>query len=264
MVGLRAGERALLVTEQLALDEVLGQRAAVDRHERTASARLIVNRARDHFLAGARFALDEHRDLRRRDLPQPLDLDVPRRHQRGESRGTLFRGQLEQARGIDLDGQPLEEDEQRVAELDQRAIGEHRTLGGVAIDDRAVLGLGIGQDPAPEARLDARVARRHPLVRNPDRQLGARQLGAAIRSATERDRRQLAEPIPDRSGARTPALQREHEHGLGSRTEAACLAILVEAKGGSLRVAHAGILQHVCGSIDCQTTRLAFDPWAIC
>ena len=33
VVGLGAGERALLVPEQLALDEVLGERAAVDRHE---------------------------------------------------------------------------------------------------------------------------------------------------------------------------------------------------------------------------------------
>ena len=56
-----AGERALLVAEQLALEQVGGDRAAVDRHERALAARTeIMDGARDDFLAGAGLAEDEH------------------------------------------------------------------------------------------------------------------------------------------------------------------------------------------------------------
>src|SRR5881409_2303847 len=58
----RTGERALLVAEQLRLEQRLGQRGAVDRDERTAAPRRArVDRARDELLARAALALDEHR-----------------------------------------------------------------------------------------------------------------------------------------------------------------------------------------------------------
>ena len=58
----RAGERALLVPEDLALEERLGNRRAVDRHERLSRALTeLVDRLRDHLLAGARLAADQHR-----------------------------------------------------------------------------------------------------------------------------------------------------------------------------------------------------------
>ena len=57
----RAGERAALVAEQLRLEELLGERSAVDGDERTGAARAeIVDRARDQLLAGARLAGDQH------------------------------------------------------------------------------------------------------------------------------------------------------------------------------------------------------------
>ena len=60
----RAGERAALVAEQLRLEELIGQRRAVDRDERpVAAARAVVDEARDDFLAGARLAGEEHRRL---------------------------------------------------------------------------------------------------------------------------------------------------------------------------------------------------------
>ena len=63
-----AGERPLHVTEQLALEQALGQRAAVDREERTFGARRqLVDVARDDFLTGSRLALDEHGRIGRRD-----------------------------------------------------------------------------------------------------------------------------------------------------------------------------------------------------
>ena len=53
----RPGEGAGLVAEQLALDQRLGQAAAVERHEvPVAHARVLVQAARDELLAGAGLA----------------------------------------------------------------------------------------------------------------------------------------------------------------------------------------------------------------
>jgi hypothetical protein len=55
-----AGERAALVPEQIALDQVVRDRAAVDDHERPLGTRACrVNRLRDQLLAGAGLALDQ-------------------------------------------------------------------------------------------------------------------------------------------------------------------------------------------------------------
>ena len=57
-----AGERALLVSEQLGLEERLGQRRAVDGDERAvAPSRALVDRARHQLLPGAALALDQNR-----------------------------------------------------------------------------------------------------------------------------------------------------------------------------------------------------------
>ena len=62
----RAGERALDVAEQLALEQLLGQRRAVERDERLLRARArAVDRARDRALAGAGLAGDQHGHARR-------------------------------------------------------------------------------------------------------------------------------------------------------------------------------------------------------
>ena len=66
-----AGEGALLVAEQLALDEIARNRGHVDGDERPALAlAVVVQRARDQFLAGARFAGDHHREV---GLHQPRE-----------------------------------------------------------------------------------------------------------------------------------------------------------------------------------------------
>jgi hypothetical protein len=60
----RAGERALLVPEQLAFEQIFGDRRAVDRHERSAVARAgIVQAAREQFLAGSAGAQQHDRDI---------------------------------------------------------------------------------------------------------------------------------------------------------------------------------------------------------
>ena len=66
----RAGERALHVTEEVALHQAFGDRGAVERDQRTITPRArVVDRARDQLLAGAALAVD-------------ADVDVPDRHLR--------------------------------------------------------------------------------------------------------------------------------------------------------------------------------------
>ena len=84
-----AGEGALHVPEELRLQDRLGERAAVDGHERLGlAARLLVNLARRPFLAGARLAGDEHAGVGAgharhqadhvEDLPAAAGQDEPR------------------------------------------------------------------------------------------------------------------------------------------------------------------------------------------
>ena len=66
----RAGERALLVAEELRLDQLLGNRRAVDLHEPLAAAQAVaMDRARDELLADAALALDQHGRVGRRRAP---------------------------------------------------------------------------------------------------------------------------------------------------------------------------------------------------
>src|SRR5690606_28810095 len=65
----RAGEAALLVAEQCRLDQLARNRSAVEHDERLVLARArVVQRTRDHLLAGAGLAGDEAREITRRDL----------------------------------------------------------------------------------------------------------------------------------------------------------------------------------------------------
>src|SRR5690606_11853812 len=60
-VAQRAGERALHVAEELALEEIARDRGAVHADQRPLAARArVVDRARDQLLAGARLARDQH------------------------------------------------------------------------------------------------------------------------------------------------------------------------------------------------------------
>ncbi len=59
----------LLVAEQLRLDQAVGQRGTAHFDERLVGARrVVVNRVRDHLLAGSRLAPDEHGGVGRRHL----------------------------------------------------------------------------------------------------------------------------------------------------------------------------------------------------
>src|SRR3546814_1834473 len=61
IAAVRAGKRALFVPEQLRFDQLARDRRHVDRDERPVPAQPgRVDRARDDFLAGARFRSEEH------------------------------------------------------------------------------------------------------------------------------------------------------------------------------------------------------------
>ena len=79
LARLRAGERALLVAEELRLDQRVGQRRAAHLDERLLRAqRVVVDGVRDQLLAGARLAADEHGRVGRRDL-RDLLVHLPHR-----------------------------------------------------------------------------------------------------------------------------------------------------------------------------------------
>ena len=70
----RAGEGALLVPEELALQEALRERRATERHEVAVLARaVVVDGLGEELLAGAALAGDEHGDVGRGDLPHDLE-----------------------------------------------------------------------------------------------------------------------------------------------------------------------------------------------
>ncbi len=82
LARVRAGEGALLVAEQLGLEEGVGDRGEIDRHEGLVASRaLVVDGARHQLLAGAALRGDEHGGVRLRDLGdhlvEPDHLRVP-------------------------------------------------------------------------------------------------------------------------------------------------------------------------------------------
>src|SRR2546430_14898109 len=63
----RAGERSLLVAEELRLDQLLGNRRAVHLHEALAAAQAVaMNGPRDQLFADAAFTGDQYRRVGRR------------------------------------------------------------------------------------------------------------------------------------------------------------------------------------------------------
>src|SRR6188474_2996750 len=62
-----ARERAFGIAEQLRLDQAFRYRRAVDGEKWPVWPQLVVQRTRDHFLAGACLAFDDHRQAAARD-----------------------------------------------------------------------------------------------------------------------------------------------------------------------------------------------------
>src|SRR5262249_43974675 len=85
LVLVGAGERAFRVAEELALEERLGDRAAVLRVEAAAAARRVaVDRARDELVARARLAADEDRHVERDHAVERLEEVIHARRARDD------------------------------------------------------------------------------------------------------------------------------------------------------------------------------------
>src|SRR5689334_9185361 len=70
----RAGERAAFVPKQFAFQQLLRYRRAIDREEWFGAAiAVMINRARDEFLASAAFTRDERRCIRTGELADELE-----------------------------------------------------------------------------------------------------------------------------------------------------------------------------------------------
>jgi hypothetical protein len=193
----RAGEGAALVAEQRRLGQRRRDRAAVDDHERLlgAGARQVQG-LRDQLLAGAGLAVDQHRQIGRRDLREPVeDRAHPGalRHQRAELRGHADRDALGPRR-LELELGVADAQLGRVQEVDvadphvahERAVAAaeiahpHALLGGDELDvdgahlavvdhDRARRvapehdGLGADLDPLGRRRADLSAADLDPI-----------------------------------------------------------------------------------------------------
>ena len=128
------GERAARVAEQLALEQRLGDGAAVDRDERPGRARrLVVDEPRDPLLARAALAGDEHGGV---DLGHPARQvhDLPHRAALGDDPQRL----------VDVAGHA----HQRAAVLAQLPLGRLQRLGDAVERDVEALLQPLGLEEA--------------------------------------------------------------------------------------------------------------------
>jgi hypothetical protein len=125
--GVRPGECPANVAEQLALQQALGNRRAVDRDERIRRARsVVVEGSRHHFLAGSALAGDENTGAAVGDLPdQGEDFAHGRTRADQVTEGAGLVHRTPQAPVLLLQGAPLD-----------RAIdGDHHRLGLEGLGD---------------------------------------------------------------------------------------------------------------------------------
>ena len=237
-VGDGAGEGAAAVAEELALEDALGERRTVDRHEEpVAPVARRVDGARDELLAGAGFALDEHRGGRRRH-PRDQREDVP-------NRGAVADDLVPRPGFLEirvLGGEPLVRAAELVDEagvlarqmerLDRTAQRQTELLalprlGDVAVDaarvdrphDRVDVGVagehdavGVGPDlHRPREELDT-AHDRHPLVRDDDGRVVRFEELEPARAALGRQHRELV-AVVELEGAEDVRLVVDQDHG---------------------------------------------------
>ncbi len=163
------------MAEQLALHQLLGNRAAVDRHEGRVGPRpLLVNHAGHQLLAGAGLAADVDRRLAAGELGdgRPHVLHGGRLADEGSARGRRTIAQLE--RGADEVAQHLQVhrlgDEVEGARLERLDGGAHVAVGGDHGDGHARMilvhvpdefdAVAVGQAHVGEAQAEGRRLRR--------------------------------------------------------------------------------------------------------
>ncbi len=152
------GERALLVAEQLRLDQIVRQRRAAHLDERLLGARrVVVDGVRDQLLAGARLAAQQHGRVGARDL-RDLLVDLPHRAAGADQvREVVALLQLLPQVGVLVD-------EALLVGLDQAVhphrLRDHRADHAEELDGAVVVAVGL------EAQVDADGADRAPVERD--------------------------------------------------------------------------------------------------
>src|SRR5262249_18614187 len=154
LIVLGAGERALLVAEELALEEGLGEGGAVLRDEElVAPLRLVVDRRGDELLAGAGLALDADGGAGVDDL---LERGEDRAHRRRladdvrEAAALLAVLQITVLAAQALVGDAEAPDEERVLDGERRLGAEHHDDLEVALAEDAGGGAVVGLDDAAD------------------------------------------------------------------------------------------------------------------
>jgi serine/threonine protein kinase len=148
-----AGERALLVPEQLALDERRRNRAAVDDDERSALARTrLMNRFGEQRLARSGLALDQNGRVGAGNPRQRLE-DAPHRDRPANRPAEVIIGG-ERLLGVVL---PVFEPQRRQAQLDRRARVDPRGFDAVLPKKNSVGGADIAKVRPALGRRDQKV-----------------------------------------------------------------------------------------------------------
>ena len=137
------------MAEQLALDHLGRQGGAAHRHERARGARAVaVQRERGEFLAGARFARQQHRAVHARHAPQRglQALDLQRAADQAGGRRRALRDRAPQHPVLALEQRALEAVAQRVEDLrDAKRLEDEVASAGAQRLDRGVE-IGEGGD----------------------------------------------------------------------------------------------------------------------
>ena len=132
-----SGEGALHVPEELALDERRRNRAAIDRDERRGAPAALVERSREHFLAGTRFADQDDGDTGSGQLRGPLEV----RREGGIQAHVAW---THLGPEVDVARSPRRHDERRVhphqhvTGLEDIVVSEDRSLHALAVHERSV------------------------------------------------------------------------------------------------------------------------------
>lgn len=124
----------MLVTEDLVLEQLLGNRRAVEHDERSVAARrALVDRVGDAFLAGAGLALDENGGV---GLREPVDQVEQVAHRRAAADQTV-EARLVPERNLHGVVERVERD-RALSDLDRRARSDESVDDADAFDVRAV------------------------------------------------------------------------------------------------------------------------------
>ncbi len=196
-VARRPRERAPHVTEELAFDQRWRERAAVDCDEASFAPRQLVNRVREQLFSGARFAEQEHGDVRQCDSAERVDALRVDGKERSET-GTKFidLGAIEVDRARDGDGQIGAQHEECSPDLEDVAIPDELDGHALAVQVSAIERLEILDQPCRARSKEASVRRRHRPARHADEEL------ALIAAACPLARALGASPDRDAAGAR--------------------------------------------------------------